>query len=103
MAGDLSIIIVIFGIVYGFFNKGTENYLKILFKGLKIGLSIGIIIGIIVFLFGTLAGGIIAGLTGGLLVGISGTILFIILIGIITIEFIIGVFVGDVLEKLLRR
>ena len=103
MAGDLSIIIVILGMLYGFFNKGTENYLKILFKGLKIGLSIGIIIGIIVFLFGTLAGGIIAGLAGGLLAGFGGAILFIILIGIITVEFIIGVFIGDILEKLLRR
>ena len=103
MAGDLSIIIVILGILYGFFNKGTENYLRILFKGLKIGLSIGIIIGIITFIFSTLSGGIIAGLVGGFLVGSTGAILFIILVGIITIEFIVGVFIGDVLEKLLRR
>ena len=103
MAGDLSIIIVILGILYGFFNKGAENYLRILFKGLKIGLSIGIIIGIIAFIFSTLSGGIIAGLTGGFLAGFGGALLFIILIGIITIEFIVGVFIGDVLEKLLRR
>jgi hypothetical protein len=103
MAGDLSIIIVILGMLYGFFNKGTENYLKILFKGLKIGLTIGIIIGIIAFLFSTLLGGIIAGLTGGFIAGFGGSILFIIIIGIITVEFIIGVFIGDILEKLLRR
>jgi hypothetical protein len=103
MAGDLSIIIVILGMLYGFFNKGTENYLKILFKGLKIGLTIGIIIGIIAFLFSTLLGGIVAGLTGGFIAGFGGSILFIIIIGIITVEFIIGVFIGDILEKLLRR
>ena len=103
MADILTIIIVVLGIFYGFSNKGTEDYVHILVKGLKIGFFIGIIFGILVFVASGFIGGIVVGFIGGLLAGFSGVILFTILAVIITIEFIIGVLIGDVLEKIIRR
>ncbi|MCX9011856.1 MAG: hypothetical protein OIN66_12125 [Candidatus Methanoperedens sp.] len=101
MVGFLTAIIVLIGIVYGYSRKGTEDYLQILKKGLIIGLIIGIIITAVGFFAGGLIGGIAGGVIGGFLAGLGGFAFFVSIV-IITIEFLIGVFIGDFLERALK-
>lgn len=101
MVGFLTAVIVLIGIIYGYSRKGTEDYIQILKKGLIIGLIIGIVITAIGFFAGGLFGGIVGGIIGGFVAGFGGFAFFISIV-MITIEFIIGAFIGDILERALR-
>lgn len=92
---SLDALIILTGIVYGYVHPGKEDKMKILKNGLRWGLIIGVIIGII----GLMAGGIIAGLAAGA-IGIPA---FIIIALRVSIVFIIGTFVGDFLEGVLKK
>ena len=72
------------GIAFGFFNKGRQDKSRLFMTGLLIGLVLAIIFG----LLGGLSG---LGLPGGF-VGILITAI------ILTILFVIGVWLGDLLE-----
>lgn len=100
LVGILTAVIVLIGVIYGYSRKGTENYWQLLKKGIFIGLAIGIIIGIAGLVAGGLTAGLIGGVMGGLLAGIGGLSVMAFIV-IVTIEFVAGVFVGDVLEKIL--
>ena len=93
--------VILLGIIYGYSRKGSEDYWGILKKGLIIGLVIGLIISIIGSLIGGLLVGIVGGFIGGLLAGIGG-LLFVITALVITIEFVVGALLGDIIEKALK-
>jgi hypothetical protein len=89
------LLILIIGIVYGFFHKGKEDLWGLLKMGAIIGLVLGILSGLIAFFFapGLLSPGI--GLAGGI-----GVFIGIILLAIIII---IGTFIADGLEGLQEK
>jgi hypothetical protein len=89
MAITLEILIIIIGIVYGYMKPGKEDRSALLKKGVVIGIILG---GIMVVL----------GLIGGrwiLLLGtLAGVVVFIEVI-ILAVLFIIGTYIGDMLER----
>lgn len=101
MVGILTAVIVLIGVIYGFFRKGTEDYWQLLKRGIIIGLAIGIIIVIAGLVAGGLMAGLIGGVIGGFLAGIGGLSVMVFIV-IVTIEFIVGVFIGDILESILK-
>jgi len=91
----LELLGLIIGIVFGFVHKGKEDYTGLLRNSAICGLVMGIIFVLLsVFLFPGAASSI-----GGF-TGIFGIFVLIILYIII---FIIGAFIGDVLENRLRK
>jgi len=89
MAYTLEILIIIIGIIYGYMKPGKEDRSTLLKKGVVIG----IILGAIMVVFGLIAGrGIL------LLGGLVGAAVFIEVI-ILTVLFIIGSYIGDMLER----
>lgn len=101
MVDTLTVLIIVIGVIYGFSRKGAEDYIHILMKGLVIGLVIGVIIALIGFLAGGLIGGLVGGIAGGIIGGLGGLAFFGVIF-IITVEFIIGALLGDIIEKVLR-
>src|SRR3972149_10712979 len=97
----LTALVIFIGIVYGFSRKGAEDYWQILKKGLIFGLIIGLILAILGFILGGLLAGIVTGVVGGLIGGFGGFVFFMAAV-VITIEFIIGAFFGDIIEKILK-
>ena len=88
MAYTLEILIIVIGIIYGYMNKGKEDRSAILKKGA----IIGIILGAIMVVLGMIGGG------GILLFGsLAGVYIFIEVI-ILAVLFIIGTYIGDMLE-----
>jgi len=85
----------IIGIAFGFFHKGKDDYLGILRNGAITGIILGIIFVLISIV---LAPGDISSSVGFL--GIFGIFIMIILFVII---FIVGVFIGDRIEFVLKK
>ncbi len=89
MAYTLEILIIIFGIVYGYLKPGKEDRSALLKKGVIIGIILGAIM-------------VVLGLIGGrwiLLLGtLAGAFVFLEVI-ILAVLFIIGTYIGDMLER----
>jgi hypothetical protein len=92
---SIDVLIVLAGVVYGYVRPGKEDRMHILKKGLKIGVIIGAAVG----LFGLLTGNILVALAAGF----SGILVFALVALIISIEFVIGTFIGDFLEEKLKK
>lgn len=89
MAFTLEILVFIIGILYGYMRPGKEDRSALLKKGVVIG----IILGAIMVVLGLFAGG------GFLLLGsLAGVAVFIEVI-ILAVLFIIGTYIGDMLER----
>jgi|GEM_PF-1831000 len=61
--------------------------------------------GLVISIIGTLIGGLLVGIGGGFIGGLLaeiGGFMFLITTVVITIEFIIGALIGDILEKALK-
>ncbi|CAG1007097.1 MAG: hypothetical protein MPEBLZ_00873 [Candidatus Methanoperedens nitroreducens] len=89
MAYTLQILIIIIGIIYGYMKPGKEDRSALL----KRGVVIGIILGAIMVGLGLLWGGAIL-----LLGSLAGVYLFI-EVTILAVLFIIGTYIGDMLER----
>jgi ABC-type transport system involved in cytochrome bd biosynthesis fused ATPase/permease subunit len=89
---SIDVLALILGVIYGYMSPGKEDKMKILKNGLKWGLIIGIVLGVLNLLVG-----------GGLLVSGAGIIGTVIAVVYLTIFFIIGAFIGDFLEGLLKK
>ncbi len=89
MAYTLEILIIIIGIIYGYMKPGKEDRSALLKKGVVIGIILGAIM-------------VVLGLIGGrgiLLLGtLVGAVVFIEVI-ILAVLFIIGTYIGDMLER----
>ena len=89
MAYTLEILIIIFGIIYGYMKPGKEDRSALLKKGVVIGIILGAIM-------------VVLGLIGGrgiLLLGtLVGAVVFIEVI-ILAVLFIIGTYIGDMLQR----
>lgn len=89
MAITLEILIIIFGIIYGYMKPGKEDRSAILKKGVVIGIILGVIM-------------VVLGLIGGrgilLLGSLAGAAVFIEVV-ILAVLFIIGTYIGDMLER----
>ena len=89
MAYTLEILIIIIGIIYGYMKPGKEDRSALLKKGVIIGIILGAIM-------------VVLGLIGGrgiLLLGtFVGALVFIEVI-ILAVLFIIGTYIGDMLER----
>jgi hypothetical protein len=91
----LEILNLILGIAFGFFHKGKEDYYSLLKNGVIVGLVLGII-------FALAAENL---LHGGLIInfgtlGASGIFLEIFMFLVI---FILGAFIGDKIEQIVRK
>lgn len=91
----LELLTLIIGIAFGFFHKGKEDYWGILRNGAALGIVIGIL-SVLISMF--LAPGSTS-LSFDFL-GIFGTVLVIVVFVIIMVA---GTFIGDWLEKILRK
>jgi putative Mn2+ efflux pump MntP len=85
-------VVLLIGLVYGYVNPGKEHKTELLKKGLKIGLILGIILALINLFVG-----------GGILLSTATTIGTIVAIGYLTVMFIIGAWVGDILELKFKK
>jgi len=89
MAYTLEILIIIIGIIYGYMKPGKEDRSALLKKGVVIGIILGAIM-------------VVLGLIGGrgiLLLGtFVGALVFIEVI-ILAVLFIVGTYIGDMLER----
>jgi hypothetical protein len=89
MAYTLEVLIIIIGIIYGYMKPGKEDRSALLKKGVIIGIILGAIM-------------VVLGLIGGrgilLLGSFVGAIVFIEVI-ILAVLFIIGTYIGDMLER----
>jgi hypothetical protein len=89
MGYTLEILIIIIGIIYGYLKPGKEDRSTLLKKGVVIGIILGAIM-------------VVLGLIGGrwiLLLGtLAGAVVFIEVI-ILAVLFIIGTYIGDMLER----
>jgi len=89
MAYTLEILIIIIGIIYGYMKPGKEDRSTLLKKGVVIGIILGAIM-------------VVLGLIGGrgilLLGSLVGAVVFIEVI-ILAVLFIIGTYIGDMLER----
>jgi len=89
MAYTLEILIIIIGIIYGYIRPGKEDRSALLKKGVVIGIILGaIMVGL----------GLLGGRTILLLGSLAGVFVFIEVI-ILAVLFIIGTYIGDMLEK----
>ena len=87
----LEILAFIAGIIYGYINPGKEARGKMLRKGLKIGVLVGIVFAVLSMFIG----GFIA--FGTSLIG------SIIGIGFLTLMFVAGTVIGDLLEEKIKK
>jgi hypothetical protein len=89
MAYFFEILVIIIGIIYGYMKPGKEDRSALLKKGVVIGIILGVIM-------------VVLGLIGGkgllLLGGLVGAVVFIEVI-ILAVLFIIGTYIGDMLER----
>jgi len=89
MAFTLEIIIIIIGIIYGYMKPGKEDRSALLKKGVVIGIILGALM-------------VVLGLFGGrgllLLGSLAGAFVFIEVI-ILAVLFIVGTYIGDMLER----
>ena len=87
----IDIIIIVAGAIYGYRNPGKEDRVHILKKGLRIGVIAGVLVGFI--------GLFTRSISVALATGFVGIIGFAIVALVISIEFVIGTFIGDFLEE----
>ncbi|ADB57616.1 hypothetical protein [Archaeoglobus profundus] len=96
----IEVIVFLLGVIYGFLNPGKEDRWKLFKRALVIGSVIGLILGL-TFVFLLLPFGFHPLFP---LVAIAGVfwmvILFVILTVYFAVIFIVGTFVGDLLESL---
>jgi len=89
MGYTLEILIIIIGIIYGYMKPGKEDRSALLKKGVVIGIILGAVM-------------VVLGLIGGrwilLLGSLAGVFVFVEVI-ILAILFIIGTYIGDMLER----
>ena len=85
------ILAFIIGLVYGYVKPGKEERWDLLKKGIVYGIILGIVFGVIAFF------------VGGLLFSAAGAIGVFIEVVFLVIIFIIGTFVGDVLEDAIKK
>jgi hypothetical protein len=91
----LELLNVIFGIVFGFFHRGKEDYTGLLRNGAIVGIILGIMF-VLIAIYLVPAG---TSINVGFL-GIFGIFIEIIIFVII---FILGAFIGDRLESVLKK
>jgi hypothetical protein len=89
------LLVLIIGIAYGFLHRGREDKWGLLKMGGVIGIVLGIIFALVSFFFMPGFLGIGAGLIGGI-----GIFIAIVLLAII---FVVGVYIGDVIEGIVRK
>ncbi|VVB53141.1 Uncharacterised protein [uncultured archaeon] len=89
MAYTLEILIVIIGIIYGYMKPGKEDRSALLKRGVVIGIILGAIMVVL---------GLLGGRTMLLLGSLAGVAVFIEVI-ILAVLFIIGTYIGDMLER----
>jgi uncharacterized membrane protein len=84
------ILIIMIGLIYGYFKPGKEDRISLLKKGILIG----IILSIIFIVLGALMG-------GGMMILLSGIVSVVVFIEILkyTVLFIVGTLIGDWLEE----
>ncbi len=79
------------GIIYGYINPGREEKGKLLRKGLRIGVGVGIVFAVLsLFVPGSMG-------FGATFIG------SIVLIGFLTLVFIVGTIIGDWLEHKIKK
>jgi len=83
----LDILAVIGGLVYGYVNPGKEKKGELLRKGARIGMGIGVVLSVLNLLLG-----------GGILMATATVVGTLIAIVYLTVMFIGGAYIGDVLE-----
>lgn len=91
----LELLTLIIGIAFGFFHRGREDYRGILRNGALIGIVIGILSILISFVIAPGSTGV-----GPDVPGIIGTVLVIIVFVVIMI---VGTFIGDFIERAVRK
>ncbi|HMB45347.1 MAG TPA: hypothetical protein VKL21_05950 [Candidatus Methanoperedens sp.] len=89
MAYTLEILIILIGIIYGYMRPGKEDRSTLLKKGVIIGIILGAIMVVL---------GVIGGREILLLGSLVGAVVFIEVI-ILAVLFIIGTYIGDMLER----
>jgi uncharacterized membrane protein len=89
MAYTLEILIIIIGIIYGYMKPGKEDRSSLLKKGVVIGIIPGAIMVVL---------GLLGGRTILLLGTLAGVFVFIEVI-ILAVLFIVGTYIGDMLER----
>lgn len=90
MAVPWGLVVVVIGVVYGYAKPGKQSKWDIFKTGLLIGIVLGLVFGVLGWFTGLASLG--AGLVGD---GFWGTLVSVVWL---TILFIVGVFVGDLLE-----
>ncbi|RZN36572.1 MAG: hypothetical protein EFT35_07920 [Methanophagales archaeon ANME-1-THS] len=95
----LYILAFLIGLVYGYVKPGKEDRMALLKKGIIYGIIIGIVFGLIGFFAGTY----LRGLGAGLVVFAAGVIGIFISVVILVIIFILGTFIGDILETAFKK
>ncbi|MEN6395889.1 MAG: hypothetical protein ABFC78_05335 [Methanoregula sp.] len=91
----LELLDILIGIGFGFFHKGKEDYIGILRNGAIIGVVIGVVF---VFVMNVLVPGVT-----GLSLGYLGAIGIILEILIYVVLFMAGTFIGDWIERVLKK
>lgn len=91
----LELLTLLIGIAFGFFHKGKEDYLGIL----RNGAGLGIVIGVLAVLISWFVAPGSTSLSFDFL-GAFGTILVIL---VFVILMIVGAFIGDRIEKIVRK
>jgi len=91
----LELLDLLIGVAFGFFHKGKEDYTGILRNGAIIGIVIGVIF---VFVMNVLVPS-----TMGVSLGYLGAIGFIIEILIYVVLFMAGAFIGDWVERAVKK
>ena len=92
---SIDLLIIVIGAIYGYSRPGKEDRMNIIKKGLRYG----VILGLVFALIGLVSGGVGV----ALVMGTAGTIGFVIMALIISIEFVIGTLIGDFLEEKLKK
>jgi hypothetical protein len=91
----LELLTLIIGIAFGFFHKGKEDYWGILRNGAVLGIAIGVLAVLISMFFAPGSTSLSFDFLGAF-----GTILVIL---VFVILMIVGAFIGDRIERVLRK
>jgi hypothetical protein len=89
------LLILLIGIVFGYVRKGKQDLWGLLRTGALVGVVLGAILGVIAFFLAP--GGI------GLALGFLGAVGIFIAFILLVILFIVGVFIGDYIEKAMEK